>query len=63
MTLDSWREMATADARRRELPELEPLLETLAKATRTLRAADLTARIEEKATAADSTARPHVDRD
>lgn len=40
MTLDDWIEAAIADAERRGLPELKPLLEALARATRALRAAD-----------------------
>jgi hypothetical protein len=40
MTIDTWLQNAIADAERRGLPELKPILETLAKATRTLRAAD-----------------------
>jgi hypothetical protein len=40
VTIDAWLEAARADARRRGLPELEPLLATLAQATRVLRAAD-----------------------
>lgn len=42
MTVDAWVAAATADAERRGLPELRPLIEALAQATRTLRAADLT---------------------
>jgi hypothetical protein len=40
MTIDHWLESACADADRRELPDLKPLLTTLAQATRVLRAAD-----------------------
>ena len=40
MTLDQWLENACADADRRQLPDLKPLLTTLAQATRVLRAAD-----------------------
>ncbi|MCX6538774.1 MAG: hypothetical protein NT151_07570 [Acidobacteria bacterium] len=40
MTLDHWLESACADADRRGLPDLKPLLTTLAQATRVLRAAD-----------------------
>ena len=39
MTIDAWLEMAIADAERRGLPELKPMLETLARATRALREA------------------------
>jgi len=38
--LASWLQAALADADRRGLPELKPLLETLSKATAALRAAD-----------------------
>ena len=40
MTIDAWLQAAIADAERRGLPELKPILETLARATRFLRAAD-----------------------
>jgi hypothetical protein len=40
MTVDTWLESALRDADRRELPALRPLLETLARSTRALRAAD-----------------------
>jgi len=40
MTLDRWLESACADADRRGLPDLKPLLTVLAQATRELRAAD-----------------------
>jgi len=40
MTIDAWLEAAIADAERRRLPELKPILETLARATRALRGAD-----------------------
>jgi hypothetical protein len=40
MTIDSWLQAAIADAERRGLPELKPALETLARATTALRAAD-----------------------
>ena len=40
-TIDAWVAAATADAERRGLPELRPLIEALAQATRALRAADL----------------------
>ena len=38
MTIDDWLAAACADADRRGLPELRPLLESLADATRDLRA-------------------------
>ena len=40
MTIESWLQAAIADAERRDLPALKPLLETLARATAALRAAD-----------------------
>jgi hypothetical protein len=40
MTIDAWLQAAIADAEKRGLPELKPLLEALARATQALRAAD-----------------------
>jgi len=40
MTVESWLQAAIADAERRGLPALKPLLEALARATTALRAAD-----------------------
>jgi hypothetical protein len=40
MTIESWLQAAIADAEKRGLPELKPLLEGLARSTRTLRDAD-----------------------
>jgi hypothetical protein len=40
MTIDAWLQAAVADAERRGLPELKPILETLGRATAALRAAD-----------------------
>lgn len=40
MTVDAWLQAAIADAERRGLPQLKVALEALARATRTLRAAD-----------------------
>jgi hypothetical protein len=40
MTIDDWFTWATADAERRELPALKPLLEGLRNATHELREAD-----------------------
>jgi hypothetical protein len=40
MTIDDWLKAAIADAERRGLPGLKPLLESLARATAALRAAD-----------------------
>jgi hypothetical protein len=39
MTVERWLQDAVADAERRNLPALKPLLETLAHATRVLRSA------------------------
>jgi hypothetical protein len=40
VTIETWLETAIAEAERRGLPDLKPLLETLAQAMRALRAAD-----------------------
>lgn len=40
MTIDSWLQMAIADAEQRGLPDLKPLLDALAGATAALRKAD-----------------------
>ena len=40
MTIEAWLQSAVADAERRGLPELKPLLETLAKTIATVRAGD-----------------------
>jgi hypothetical protein len=40
MTIETWLTTAIADAERRGLPELKPLLESLAQALRVLREAD-----------------------
>ena len=40
MTIDAWLQDAIADAERRGIPELKPILETLARTTAALRAAD-----------------------
>lgn len=40
MTIDAWLTAAAADAERRNLRELEPILESLARATQVLRDAD-----------------------
>ena len=40
MTIESWLQAAIADAEKRGMPELKPILEALAKSTRALRAAD-----------------------
>jgi hypothetical protein len=40
MTVENWLQNAVADAERRGLPELKPLLEALAKTVAVVRAAD-----------------------
>jgi hypothetical protein len=40
LTIEAWLQAALADADRRALPELKPLLEALARTTASLRAAD-----------------------
>jgi hypothetical protein len=40
MTIEAWLQTALADADRRGLTDLKPLLETLARSTEALRAAD-----------------------
>jgi hypothetical protein len=40
MTVEAWLAAAVADAEARGLPELKPLLETLARSTSALRSAD-----------------------
>jgi hypothetical protein len=40
MTVDAWLTAACADAERRGMPELKPLLESLAKSMQALRDAD-----------------------
>jgi hypothetical protein len=42
MTIESWLQAAIADAERRGLPELKPLLEALARSTQALRSASFT---------------------
>ena len=46
MTVETWLEWALADADRRKLPELKPLLESLARATQALRTADFNDRAD-----------------
>jgi len=46
MTVDQWLQSAVADAEARGLRALRPLLETLARATRALRAADWNVRAD-----------------
>ena len=40
MTIEAWLQAAIADAEKRGLPQLKPLLEGLARSTTALRAAD-----------------------
>jgi hypothetical protein len=47
MTVETWLRAAIADAERRGLPELKPVLEALASAMRALRAADWNERASE----------------
>ena len=44
MTVETWLAAAVADADKRGLPELKPLLETLAKSTAALRRAEAASR-------------------
>ena len=53
MTVDAWLTAALADAERRGLPGLKPLLETLAKSLAALRKADEINRSRESGEAAD----------
>ena len=46
MTTETWLEWALADAEKRNLPDLKPLLEALARAMQTLRAADFNERAD-----------------
>jgi len=46
MTIDQWLQAAQADAERRGLPALKPLLDTLARTTKALRAADFNERAD-----------------
>src|SRR5262245_46872637 len=47
--IDAWLAAAVADAKRRGLPELEPLLETMARSTAALRSADDSVRLKAQA--------------
>jgi hypothetical protein len=58
MNIDHWLAAAIADAERRGLPELKPLLETLARSTRALRDADDGRRASDEADSAAGTAGP-----
>jgi hypothetical protein len=50
MTIMEWLQEACADAERRGLPQLKPLLETLARSTERLREADAQRRASIEAT-------------
>ena len=54
MTVEHWLRIACADADRRGLPQLKPLLESLARSTDRLRTADREARAEREATRASA---------
>jgi hypothetical protein len=59
MTIDAWLQAAIADAERRGLPDLKPVLETLAKATTALRAADFNqSAVESRQSAVESRKSP-----
>ena len=48
MTIEAWLKGAIEDAERRGLPELKPLLESLARSTRALREDDVEQRRQER---------------
>lgn len=50
MPVDAWLQAAIADAERRGLPELAPLLAALARATEALRSANFNDPLSEEAT-------------
>lgn len=52
MNVDAWLRSATEDARQRGLEALIPLLETLARSTRALRAADESLRAQPQSASA-----------
>jgi hypothetical protein len=57
MRVEDWLNAASADADRRGLPELKPLLETLARSTTNLRRADVDIDAETDAGTPTDTAR------
>jgi hypothetical protein len=57
MRIEDWLYAASADADRRGLPELKPLLETLARSTTNLRRADVEIASEADADAPTDSAR------
>ena len=58
MRLDHWLNAAIEDAERRGLPELTPLLESLARSTAALREADRAARADDESADAAGESRP-----
>ena len=48
MTVEEWLRAACADAARRGMPELQPMLESLARSTDALRRADVDIRAAER---------------
>jgi hypothetical protein len=54
MTVEAWLAAAIADAEQRGLPELKPLLETLARSTEALRRAEAAGRPPAPTTAKSS---------
>jgi hypothetical protein len=61
MQINAWLKAACDDAERRGLPELKPLLETLARSTAALREADLDVRgATPDALGAENLSRPDV---
>lgn len=49
MTVDDWLQLACEDAVRRGLPQIKPLLESLARSTERLRAVDVETRRQPEA--------------
>ncbi len=60
MKIDMWLKAACDDAERRGLPELKPLLETVARSTAALREADRTIRAAAYDTLAPEKAHPDI---
>jgi hypothetical protein len=58
MTIDAWLQAAIADAERRGLAELKPILETLAKSTAALRTADFNQSAVDRQSSAPGGAKP-----
>jgi hypothetical protein len=57
MDIEAWLAAAIADAERRGLPELKPMLEALARSTASLRAAEATLRTPPPSPASDGAGR------